>query len=181
MSRYCTAAFCGSYPWSLTMRLTVRPQTPPLEFCWAQNIWLAFVSGPASGANTPERSVRTPSVMVLSVTPGPALIDPPPPDDELVELEEPLLPQAATASARMTATVNTRRTRVMRCAPWGWVARPGNGEPVPPARPRPGSRLRRPRRRRGSGRRRWAAARCRRVTPRAAGGRRGAEAPLPGV
>src|SRR3954452_6092836 len=144
MSRYCTAAFCGSYPWSLTMRLTVRPQTPPLEFCWAQNIWLALVSGPASGANTPERSVRTPSEMVLSVTPGPVLTDPPPPPDEPPELEEPLLPQAATASARMTATAKTRRTGVRRGPLEKGVARPGPGEPVQPTRPRPGSGRRRP-------------------------------------
>src|SRR3954447_13503456 len=103
------------------MRLTVCPQTPPLAFCWSQNIWLALVSGPASGANTPERSVRSPSVIVLAVTPGPALIDPPPPEDELEELEDPLLPQPTTGSARTMAIAHMRRRRLMRGSPWGWV------------------------------------------------------------
>jgi hypothetical protein len=100
------------------MRFTVLPQTPPLPFCSSQNIWLALVSGPASGAKTPERSVRTPSVIVLSVTPGPALIDPPSPDDEPPELDEPLLPQPATDSARMRLIAKTRRRRLMWCSPW---------------------------------------------------------------
>src|SRR5256885_14653336 len=100
------------------IRLTVRPQTPPLAFCCAQNIWLALVSGAASGANTPERSVRSPSVMVLAVMPGPALIDPPP-DDEL-ELEElwPLLPQPAIVSPRTRAIAKTRTRRLMQMSPW---------------------------------------------------------------
>src|SRR3954452_24968333 len=100
------------------MRLTVRLHTPPLAFCSFQNIWLACVSGWASGANTPERSVSTPSVIVLSAIPGPVFSDPPldADDDEL----EPLLPQPAAIAHSSTAspTAPIRKDRVMRSPPW---------------------------------------------------------------
>src|SRR5436190_12826741 len=105
------------------MRLTFRPHTPPLAFWSFQNIWLAFVSGPASGAKTPDRSVRTPSVIVLSAIPGPVLIDPdePPPD----VLDEPLLPHAVSDNATASPTATTRRERFMRCSPLVWFGVPG--------------------------------------------------------
>src|SRR3954463_7795389 len=101
------------------MRLTVRLHTPPLTFCSFQYIWLACVSGCASGENTPDRSVRTPSVIVLSVTPGPVLIDPAPDEEVPPEVSSPLLPQplAATnsrAAARPAAPI--RNDRVMQCS-----------------------------------------------------------------
>src|SRR4051794_3453889 len=118
-SRYCTTAFWGSYPWSLTIRLTVRLQTPPCALRTFQYIWLAFVSGWASGAKVAERSVRTPSVIVLSVTPGPPFTSP---DDDPPELEsEPLLPQAARARATSTRAMPLaawRNVRLMTCSPW---------------------------------------------------------------
>src|SRR3954451_9844508 len=112
------------------MRLTFRPHTPPLAFWSLQNIWLAFVSGPASGAKTPDRSVRTPSVIVLSVMPGPALIEPEDPPDELVLLE-PLLPHADSDNARTTLTARTRRERLIRCSPSVWFGGPGTGGSYP--------------------------------------------------
>src|SRR3954463_6920823 len=100
------------------MSLTCRPHTPPLAFWSLQNIWFAFVSGPASGAKTPDRSVRTPSVIVLSAMPGPALIGPggPPPDGR----DEPLLPHAVSDKASPSPTATTRRERFMRCSPLVW-------------------------------------------------------------
>src|SRR3954471_12385961 len=86
------------------IRLTLRLQTPPAAFCCCQNSWVDCVIGPASGANTPERSVRMPSEMVLSVMPGPVLIAPDPPDDDELELlSELLLPQPAASSSVITA------------------------------------------------------------------------------
>src|SRR4051812_37165604 len=88
------------------IRLTLRLQTPPAAFCCCQNSWVDCVIGPASGAKTPDRSVRMPSEMVLSVMPGPVLIDPEPPDDDdELELEsEPLLPQPAASNRVTTAS-----------------------------------------------------------------------------
>src|SRR3954447_9409753 len=81
--------------------------------------------GLPSGANTPDRSVSTPSVIVLAVTPGPSLTapDPPPPLDDL--LLSPLLPQpASTTSSRQTRTEPARDfvERLMQCSPWLEVA-----------------------------------------------------------
>src|SRR4051794_20738536 len=129
------------------MRLTFRPHTPPLAFWSLQNIWLAFVSGPASGAKTPDRSVRTPSVIVLSAIPGPALIEPEdPPLDEPV-LSEPLLPHAASDVATTRPTARTRRERLMRCSPLVWFGGPGSGGSDPRAHPRRKSARPPPRRR----------------------------------
>src|SRR3954470_18250232 len=118
------------------MRLTFRPQTPPLAFWSLQNIWLAFVSGPASGAKTPDRSVRTPSVIVLSAIPGPVLIEPedPPPDE--LEVSEPLLRHAASDAATVRPTARTRRKRLMLCPPSVWFGGPGTGGSDPRGHPR---------------------------------------------
>src|SRR4051794_33282896 len=117
------------------IRLTVRPHTPPLAFWSFQNIWLAFVSGPASGAKTPDRSVRTPSVIVLSAIPGPVLIEPDDPPDE-VELSEPLLPHAASDIDTTRHAARTRRERLMRCSPLVWIGGPGSGGSDPRGHPR---------------------------------------------
>src|SRR4051794_32366020 len=131
--------------------LTLRLHTPPLAFWSAQNIWLAFVSGPASGAKTPDRSVRTPSVIVLSAIPGPVLIEPedPPPD----ELDEPLLPHAASDNATTRPRARTRRGRLMRCSPLEWFRGPGSGGSDRRGHPRRRSIRPPPRRRTGSGQR----------------------------
>src|SRR4051812_34251222 len=158
------------------MRLTFRPHTPPLAFWSLQNIWLAFVSGPASGAKTPDRSVRTPSVIVLSAMPGPALIEPedPPPD----VLDEPLLPHAASDNATTSPTATTRRERLMRCSPLMWFGDPGSGGSDPRGHPRRRSARLPPRRRIGSGRRPRTAVRCRRGPRPAAGCPRNATRPV---
>src|SRR5436190_1490589 len=160
------------------MSLTLRLHTPPLAFWSLQNIWLAFVSGPASGAKTPDRSVRTPSVIVLSATPGPALIEPedPPPD----VLDEPLLPQAASDNARASPTAATRSERFMTCSPLLWVGVPGSGGSALPGHPRRRSVPRPPRRRTGSGRRPRTAGRCCRAQRAAAGLPRNATRPVGG-
>src|SRR3954470_6929550 len=134
------------------MSLTCRPHTPPLAFWSLQNIWLAFVSGPASGAKTPDRSVRTPSVIVLSAIPGPVLIEPedPPPDE--VE-SEPLLPHAASNNATTRHADRTRRERLMRCSPLVWFGGPGSGGSRPRGHPRRRSARPPLRRRTGSARR----------------------------
>src|SRR4051794_18651366 len=146
-SRYCTTAFCGSYPWSLTTSLTCRWQTPPLAFCSFQYSWVACTIGLASGAKTPDRSVSRPSVISLSVTPGPVLIEPaePPPDEP--PDSSPLLPQPATTPPSRAATASApardRRVGLMGCSPWvaGTCVRRGAGvagggarRPVRPAR-----------------------------------------------
>src|SRR3954469_7491925 len=148
------------------MSLTCRPHTPPLAFWSLQNIWFAFVSGPASGAKTPDRPVRTPSVIVLWAIPGPALIEPedPPPD----VLDEPLLPHAASDNATTSPRARTRRERLMRCSPLVWVGGPGSGGSDPQGHPRRRSARPPPRRRTGSGRRpRTAVRRCRAPQPAA--------------
>src|SRR3954451_9124140 len=149
--------------------LTVRPHTPPLPFWSVQNIWLAFVSGPASGAKTPDKSVRTPSVIVLSAIPGPVLIEPedPPPDE--VELSEPLLPHAVSDNATTRHAARTRRERLMRCSPLVRIGGPGTGGSDPRAHLRRRSIRPPPRRRTGSGQRPRTAARCRRGPRPAAG------------
>src|SRR2546423_5957725 len=116
------------------MRLTFRPHTPPLAFWSLQNIWLALVSGPASGAKTPDRSVRTPSVIVLSAIPGPVLIEPE--DPPLDVLDEPLLPHAASDSATTSPRARTRRERLMRFSPLVWFGGRGSGGADPPGPPR---------------------------------------------
>src|SRR3954470_3375814 len=104
------------------MRLTVRPHTPPWALRSFQNSWLACTIGLPSGANTPERSVRRPSVIVLSVTPGPVFTapdEPPPLLDAL--LLEPLLPQPAARTSTMQTTSEPARDfveRLMQCSPW---------------------------------------------------------------
>jgi hypothetical protein len=60
-------------------------------------------------------------VIVLSVIPGPVLIEPPPDDDPPPELppeSDPLLPQPAAANnaAAATPVANTRNVRFIRCA-----------------------------------------------------------------
>src|SRR4051794_41646793 len=159
------------------MRLTFRPHTPPLAFWSLQNIWLAFVSGPASGAKTPDRSVRTPSVMVLSAMPGPALIEPedPPPD----VLDEPLLPHAASDNAT-SPTITTRRERLMRCSPLMWFGDHGSGGSDPRGHPRRRTTRLPPPRRKGSGRRPPIAVRCCRGAGPAAGRPRNATKPVGG-
>src|SRR3954454_11255030 len=111
------------------MRLTVRLHTPPAALRSFQNCWLAFVRGCASGANVAERSVRIPSVIVLSVTPGPVLIDPP--DDEPPDpVSEPLLPHAARANAASATAMPLaamRDVRFIECSPSGWCGVLGTG------------------------------------------------------
>src|SRR3954452_2406185 len=158
--------------------LTMRPHTPPLPFWSVQNIWLAFVSGPASGAKTPDRSVRTPSVIVLSAIPGPALIEPedPPPD----VLDDPLLPHAVSDVATTITTARTRRERLMRCSPLVWFGGPGSDGSDPRGHPRRRSARPPPRRRTGSGRRPRTAVRCCRGPRPAAGWPRNATRPVGG-
>src|SRR3954452_12234149 len=103
------------------MRLTVRPHTPPWALRSFQNSWLACTIGLPSGANTPERSVSRPSVIVLLVTPGPTLTPPeppPPPLDAL--LSAPLLPQPASANSSKQIRMEPTRDffeRLMQCSP----------------------------------------------------------------
>src|SRR3954452_11392361 len=139
------------------MSLTCRPHTPPLPFWSVQNIWLAFVSGPARGAKTPERSVRTPSVIVLSVIPGPALIEP---EDPLEVFDEPLLPHAASDTATTRHAARTRRERLMLCSLSYWFGCLGTGGSDPRGHPRRRSERPPPRRRTGSGQRPRTAGRC---------------------
>src|SRR3954454_24404222 len=105
--------------------LTLRPHTPPLAFWSVQNIWLAFVNGPASGGKTPDRSVRTPSVIVLSAIPGPVLSEPEDPPADV--FDDPLLPQAASDNATASPTATRRRERFMRCSPLLWFGVSGSG------------------------------------------------------
>src|SRR5918996_2831164 len=102
------------------MSLTWRPQTPPWAFFSFQKSWLACMVGLPSGANTPDRSVSTPSVIVLLVTPGPVLTapEPPPPLDLLLC---PLLPQPASATSSRQTRIEPARDffeRLMQCSPW---------------------------------------------------------------
>src|SRR3954451_19187568 len=104
------------------MRLTVRPHTPPWALRSFQKSWLACTIGLPSGANTPERSVSRPSVIVLLVTPGPTLTppDPPPPPPLEALLSAPLLPQPASASSNRQIRIEPARDffeRLMQCSP----------------------------------------------------------------
>src|SRR3954471_15481348 len=148
--------------------LTLRPHTPPLAFWSVQNIWLAFVNGPASGAKTPDRSVRTPSVIVLSAIPGPVLTEPEDPPPAEVELSEPLLPHAANDNATTRPAARARWERVMMCSPSAGFGGPGPGGSDPLGHRRRRSVRPPPRRRTGSGRRPPTAARCRPGRPPAA-------------
>src|ERR671921_2461799 len=128
--------------------------------------------GLPSGAKTPERSVSTPSVIVLAVTPGPVLTapDPPPPPDALLLC--PLLPQPASATSSRQTRIEPPRDfveRLMRCSPWLEVLGHERGGGATPGgrfrRTRWGRRSAPPRRRRrrGTAPRRRAAARRRPV------------------
>src|SRR3954463_4175890 len=86
--------------------LTLRPQTPPAALTCFPDGWLPCVMTDVNGANTPDRSVSTPSEIVVSVTPGPVLMlaAPPPPDPpELLLLLLPLSPQAVSTRAQQSA------------------------------------------------------------------------------
>src|SRR3954467_15785015 len=86
--------------------LTLRPQTPLAALTCFQYVWLPCVMTDVNGANTPDRSVSTPSEIVVSVTPGPVLTlaaSPPPPPDPPELLLLPLSPQADSARAQQSA------------------------------------------------------------------------------
>src|SRR3954454_9520576 len=91
--------------------LTVRLDTPPRAFCSFQYSWWACVPGWPKGAKMPDRSVNTPSVIVLAVMPGPPLT--PPDEPESPELE--LLPHAPMATHSTTAA--TMRNVALTPAP----------------------------------------------------------------
>src|SRR3954452_21815555 len=95
------------------MSLTLRPHTPPAAFCCFQYSSWACVPGCPNGAKIPDRSVRTPSEIVLAVTPGPTLTPPsePPPESEF-------LPQpAATSATAATPSATTRNDRCIEFLP----------------------------------------------------------------
>src|SRR4051794_14287172 len=93
--------------------LTVRLHTPPRAFCSFQYSWWACVPGWPKGAKMPDRSVNTPSVIVLAVMPGPPLIPP----DELEPPELELLPHAPTATHSAAAVRPTAKMRNVRLIP----------------------------------------------------------------
>src|SRR3954468_15769570 len=105
------------------MSLTVRLHTPPWALRSFQKSWLACIVGLPSGAKTPDRSVRTPSVIALAVIPGPVLTEPdePPPPPPLEDLlSAPLLPQPAPATSTTQASRQAARDffeELMQCSP----------------------------------------------------------------
>src|SRR4051794_29173519 len=106
--------------------LTVRLHTPPFAFCSFQYSWWACVPGWPNGAKIPDRSVRTPSVIVLAVTPGPTLR---PPSDELEPPDDELLPHAAMATqsaATATPAAAMRNVRLISPLPLLVALRPND-------------------------------------------------------
>src|SRR3954471_24872147 len=98
--------------------LTVRLHTPPRAFCSFQYSWWACVPGWPKGAKMPDRSVNTPSVIVLAVMPGPPLT--PPDEPESPELE--LFPHSPMATHSTTAA--TMRNVALMPAPLLVALRP---------------------------------------------------------
>src|SRR2546429_1473837 len=102
---YAVTAFCGLYPWSLSTNCTLRPHTPPLALRSSQNSVRPCSTALPSPAYGPVRSVSTPRVMVVSVTPGP-----------VASLPALGLDDVSTALVLQPAAANTATSEIARTA-----------------------------------------------------------------
>src|SRR6266498_5353975 len=115
---YVVTAWSVLYAWSLSVNSILRSHTPPLSFWVSQNNLRPISSPLPAPANGPVRSVSTPSLMVVSVTPGPVSSFAPPGDGELppdLVCAHPVSAAAATSAApQMRPRAARRRNNDMR-------------------------------------------------------------------
>ena len=112
---YAVTAFCGLYPWSFRTNSTLRPHTPPAAFLVSQYRVRPCSTALPRPAYGPVRSVSTPSLIVVSVTPGPVRSLPPPAP---ASVEVFFVAQPVTASAATSAPIAASRVVLDRPAMW---------------------------------------------------------------